>query len=173
MVTCVLACACVIVPQENGIEAVFTSHPCPAWTLPWDSLPGAINPTEGNDKSLPRGFPFSFLHFSFALLPLQSFSCLFSFFLSPYLPFLSHIFILSLLPFLSPHYLVTVKTNIIDTVYGAGAGSVHKYLHNTFHTALASCTVLFILCWMHVPHEATLMNFKVFISMCYPPYVVG
>uniref|UniRef100_A0A8C5GI59 Glutathione S-transferase C-terminal domain-containing protein n=1 Tax=Gouania willdenowi TaxID=441366 RepID=A0A8C5GI59_GOUWI len=33
--------------KENGIEAVFTPHPCPAWTLPWDSLPEAINPTEG------------------------------------------------------------------------------------------------------------------------------
>ncbi|XP_044045720.1 glutathione S-transferase C-terminal domain-containing protein isoform X2 [Siniperca chuatsi] len=33
--------------QENGIEAVFAPHPCPAWTLPWDSLPGPINPTEG------------------------------------------------------------------------------------------------------------------------------
>ncbi|CAG5928562.1 unnamed protein product [Menidia menidia] len=32
--------------KENGIEAVFAPHPCPSWTLPWDSLPGAINPTE-------------------------------------------------------------------------------------------------------------------------------
>uniref|UniRef100_A0A672GZB7 Glutathione S-transferase C-terminal domain-containing protein n=1 Tax=Salarias fasciatus TaxID=181472 RepID=A0A672GZB7_SALFA len=32
---------------ENGIEAVFAPHPRPAWTLPWDSLPEAINPTEG------------------------------------------------------------------------------------------------------------------------------
>ncbi|KAM8879909.1 glutathione S-transferase C-terminal domain-containing protein [Spinachia spinachia] len=34
--------------QESGIEAEFTPHPCPDWTLPWDSLPGAISPTEGN-----------------------------------------------------------------------------------------------------------------------------
>ncbi|XP_063739024.1 glutathione S-transferase C-terminal domain-containing protein isoform X2 [Eleginops maclovinus] len=33
--------------KENGIEAIFAPHPCPAWTLPWDSLPRAINPTEG------------------------------------------------------------------------------------------------------------------------------
>uniref|UniRef100_A0A4W6CAC4 Glutathione S-transferase, C-terminal domain containing n=1 Tax=Lates calcarifer TaxID=8187 RepID=A0A4W6CAC4_LATCA len=38
--------------KENGIEAVFAPHPCPAWTLPWDSLPGAINPAEGKVKSL-------------------------------------------------------------------------------------------------------------------------
>ncbi|KAA8594730.1 hypothetical protein FQN60_011865, partial [Etheostoma spectabile] len=39
--------------KENGIEAVFAPHPCPIWTLPWDSLPEAINPTEGKVKSLP------------------------------------------------------------------------------------------------------------------------
>uniref|UniRef100_A0A3P9NHR8 Glutathione S-transferase C-terminal domain-containing protein n=1 Tax=Poecilia reticulata TaxID=8081 RepID=A0A3P9NHR8_POERE len=33
--------------KENGIEAVFSPHPRPAWTLPWDRLPAAINPTEG------------------------------------------------------------------------------------------------------------------------------
>ncbi|XP_034044141.1 glutathione S-transferase C-terminal domain-containing protein [Thalassophryne amazonica] len=33
--------------KENGIEALFAPHPCPAWTLPWDTLPAAINPTEG------------------------------------------------------------------------------------------------------------------------------
>ncbi|XP_054459803.1 glutathione S-transferase C-terminal domain-containing protein isoform X2 [Anoplopoma fimbria] len=38
--------------QEDGIEAVFTPHPCPAWTLPWDSLPGAINPTEGKMSNI-------------------------------------------------------------------------------------------------------------------------
>ncbi|KAI4832934.1 hypothetical protein KUCAC02_015870, partial [Chaenocephalus aceratus] len=32
--------------KENGIEAIYAPHPCPAWTLPWDSLPEAINPTE-------------------------------------------------------------------------------------------------------------------------------
>ncbi|KAJ4944668.1 hypothetical protein JOQ06_013211 [Pogonophryne albipinna] len=32
--------------QENGIEAIYAPHPCPGWTLPWDSLPEAINPTE-------------------------------------------------------------------------------------------------------------------------------
>uniref|UniRef100_H2SM47 Glutathione S-transferase C-terminal domain-containing protein n=1 Tax=Takifugu rubripes TaxID=31033 RepID=H2SM47_TAKRU len=34
--------------KENGIEAVFAPHPRPDWTLPWDGLPEAINPTEGN-----------------------------------------------------------------------------------------------------------------------------
>ncbi|XP_040001837.1 glutathione S-transferase C-terminal domain-containing protein isoform X2 [Xiphias gladius] len=38
--------------KENGIEAVFDPHPCPAWTLPWDSLPGAINPTEGKMSNI-------------------------------------------------------------------------------------------------------------------------
>ncbi|KAL6487825.1 hypothetical protein MHYP_G00044510 [Metynnis hypsauchen] len=33
--------------QENGIEAVFSPHPCPSWTLQWESLPAAVNPTEG------------------------------------------------------------------------------------------------------------------------------
>uniref|UniRef100_A0A8C7I865 Glutathione S-transferase C-terminal domain-containing protein n=1 Tax=Oncorhynchus kisutch TaxID=8019 RepID=A0A8C7I865_ONCKI len=33
--------------KESGIEAVFSPHPCPSWTLPWDSLPEAVNPTEG------------------------------------------------------------------------------------------------------------------------------
>lgn len=44
---CVCVFMCVFFPKENGIEAVFTPHPCPSWTLPWESLPGAINPTEG------------------------------------------------------------------------------------------------------------------------------
>ncbi|KAM9313790.1 glutathione S-transferase C-terminal domain-containing protein [Pholidichthys leucotaenia] len=38
--------------KENGIEAIFAPHPCPAWTLPWDSLPAAINPTEGKMSSI-------------------------------------------------------------------------------------------------------------------------
>uniref|UniRef100_A0A7N8XYI9 Glutathione S-transferase C-terminal domain-containing protein n=1 Tax=Mastacembelus armatus TaxID=205130 RepID=A0A7N8XYI9_9TELE len=38
--------------QEKGIEAAFAPHPCPAWTLPWDSLPGAINPTEGKMSNI-------------------------------------------------------------------------------------------------------------------------
>ncbi|KAM3864812.1 glutathione S-transferase C-terminal domain-containing protein [Diretmus argenteus] len=38
--------------NENGIKAVFSPHPCPAWTLPWDNLPGAINPTEGKMSDL-------------------------------------------------------------------------------------------------------------------------
>ncbi|XP_068607145.1 glutathione S-transferase C-terminal domain-containing protein [Brachionichthys hirsutus] len=33
--------------EENGIDAVFAPHPCPAWTLPWDRLSGALNPAEG------------------------------------------------------------------------------------------------------------------------------
>ncbi|KAM9857071.1 glutathione S-transferase C-terminal domain-containing protein [Aulostomus maculatus] len=38
--------------KENGIEAVFSPHPCPAWTLPWDSLAEAINPTEGKMSNI-------------------------------------------------------------------------------------------------------------------------
>ncbi|XP_051559229.1 glutathione S-transferase C-terminal domain-containing protein isoform X2 [Myxocyprinus asiaticus] len=33
--------------QDNGIDAVFSPHPCPSWTLDWESLPVAVNPTEG------------------------------------------------------------------------------------------------------------------------------
>ncbi|XP_036372783.1 glutathione S-transferase C-terminal domain-containing protein [Megalops cyprinoides] len=33
--------------KESGIEAVFSPHPCPSWTLDWESLPAAVNPTEG------------------------------------------------------------------------------------------------------------------------------
>ncbi|XP_027001812.1 glutathione S-transferase C-terminal domain-containing protein isoform X1 [Tachysurus fulvidraco] len=33
--------------QDHGIEAIFSPHPCPAWTLDWESLPAAVNPTEG------------------------------------------------------------------------------------------------------------------------------
>ncbi|XP_047222611.1 glutathione S-transferase C-terminal domain-containing protein isoform X3 [Girardinichthys multiradiatus] len=38
--------------KEKGIEAVFSPHPCPAWTLPWENLPGAINPTEGKMSNI-------------------------------------------------------------------------------------------------------------------------
>ncbi|XP_056109555.1 glutathione S-transferase C-terminal domain-containing protein [Rhinichthys klamathensis goyatoka] len=33
--------------QENGIDAVYSPHPCPSWTVDWESLPMAVNPTEG------------------------------------------------------------------------------------------------------------------------------
>ncbi|XP_028830980.1 glutathione S-transferase C-terminal domain-containing protein isoform X1 [Denticeps clupeoides] len=33
--------------KESGIEASFSPHPCPAWNVPWDSLPVAVNPIEG------------------------------------------------------------------------------------------------------------------------------
>ncbi|XP_027658404.2 glutathione S-transferase C-terminal domain-containing protein isoform X1 [Falco cherrug] len=32
---------------ENGIEAKFSPHPCPTWTLDWTNLPSAVNPGEG------------------------------------------------------------------------------------------------------------------------------
>uniref|UniRef100_A0A3Q2XGP6 Glutathione S-transferase C-terminal domain-containing protein n=1 Tax=Hippocampus comes TaxID=109280 RepID=A0A3Q2XGP6_HIPCM len=38
--------------KENGIEAAFAHHPCPEWTLPWDSLPDAMNPTEGKMSNI-------------------------------------------------------------------------------------------------------------------------
>ncbi|KAK5899044.1 hypothetical protein CesoFtcFv8_008563 [Champsocephalus esox] len=38
--------------KENGIEAIYAPHPCPTWTLPWDSLPEAINPTEGKMSNI-------------------------------------------------------------------------------------------------------------------------
>nr|XP_048312709.1 glutathione S-transferase C-terminal domain-containing protein [Myodes glareolus]XP_048312710.1 glutathione S-transferase C-terminal domain-containing protein [Myodes glareolus] len=33
--------------MEKGIEAVFSPHPCPSWTLDWKSLPAAVSPKEG------------------------------------------------------------------------------------------------------------------------------
>lgn len=33
--------------MEKGIEAIFSPHPCPAWTLDWSSLPAAVSPKEG------------------------------------------------------------------------------------------------------------------------------
>ncbi|XP_053831770.1 glutathione S-transferase C-terminal domain-containing protein isoform X4 [Vidua macroura] len=33
--------------MENGIEAKFSLHPCPSWTLDWTSLPSAVSPGEG------------------------------------------------------------------------------------------------------------------------------
>ncbi|XP_064004515.1 glutathione S-transferase C-terminal domain-containing protein [Pogoniulus pusillus] len=33
--------------MENGIEAKFSPHPCPDWTLDWSNLPSAVNPGEG------------------------------------------------------------------------------------------------------------------------------
>ncbi|RXN09126.1 glutathione S-transferase C-terminal domain-containing [Labeo rohita] len=34
--------------QENGIDAVYSAHPCPSWTVDWESLPAAVNPTEAH-----------------------------------------------------------------------------------------------------------------------------
>ncbi|XP_028932916.1 glutathione S-transferase C-terminal domain-containing protein isoform X2 [Ornithorhynchus anatinus] len=33
--------------MERGIEAKFSPHPCPNWTLDWSSLPAAVSPEEG------------------------------------------------------------------------------------------------------------------------------
>ncbi|KAL1772575.1 glutathione S-transferase C-terminal domain-containing protein [Sigmodon hispidus] len=33
--------------MEKGIEAMFSPHPCPSWTLDWNSLPTAVSPKEG------------------------------------------------------------------------------------------------------------------------------
>ncbi|XP_077790015.1 glutathione S-transferase C-terminal domain-containing protein isoform X2 [Podarcis muralis] len=37
--------------MKSGIEATFSPHPCPNWTLDWDSLPAAVNPGEGKMSS--------------------------------------------------------------------------------------------------------------------------
>ncbi|KAM9142987.1 glutathione S-transferase C-terminal domain-containing protein isoform 2-T4 [Pangshura tecta] len=37
--------------MESGIEAKFSSHPCPRWTLDWNSLPAAVSPGEGKMSS--------------------------------------------------------------------------------------------------------------------------
>ncbi|XP_072191941.1 glutathione S-transferase C-terminal domain-containing protein isoform X2 [Excalfactoria chinensis] len=33
--------------MERGIEAKFSPHPCPDWTIDWTKLPAAVNPGEG------------------------------------------------------------------------------------------------------------------------------
>ncbi|XP_036045870.1 glutathione S-transferase C-terminal domain-containing protein [Onychomys torridus] len=33
--------------MEKGIEAMFSPHPCPSWTLDWENLPAAVSPKEG------------------------------------------------------------------------------------------------------------------------------
>ncbi|XP_054998190.1 glutathione S-transferase C-terminal domain-containing protein [Sorex araneus] len=37
--------------REKGIEVMFAPHPCPAWTLDWNSLPAAVSPKEGKMSS--------------------------------------------------------------------------------------------------------------------------
>ncbi|XP_024430625.2 glutathione S-transferase C-terminal domain-containing protein [Desmodus rotundus] len=37
--------------MEKGIEVVFSPHPCPTWTLDWNSLPAAVSPKEGKMSS--------------------------------------------------------------------------------------------------------------------------
>uniref|UniRef100_F6PV16 Glutathione S-transferase C-terminal domain-containing protein n=1 Tax=Xenopus tropicalis TaxID=8364 RepID=F6PV16_XENTR len=37
--------------KEFGIEAIFSSHPCPSWTIDWKSLPAAASPAEGKMSS--------------------------------------------------------------------------------------------------------------------------
>ncbi|XP_032110755.1 glutathione S-transferase C-terminal domain-containing protein isoform X2 [Sapajus apella] len=37
--------------MENGIEVMFSPHPCPTWTLDWNVLPAAVSPKEGKMSS--------------------------------------------------------------------------------------------------------------------------
>ncbi|XP_038611060.1 glutathione S-transferase C-terminal domain-containing protein [Tachyglossus aculeatus] len=37
--------------MEKGIEAQFSPHPCPNWTVDWSSLPAAVKPEEGKMSS--------------------------------------------------------------------------------------------------------------------------
>ncbi|XP_075056940.1 glutathione S-transferase C-terminal domain-containing protein isoform X1 [Mixophyes fleayi] len=37
--------------REQGIEATFSSHPCPFQTIDWESLPAAVGPAEGKMSS--------------------------------------------------------------------------------------------------------------------------
>uniref|UniRef100_A0A8C9Q8P2 Glutathione S-transferase C-terminal domain-containing protein n=2 Tax=Marmotini TaxID=337730 RepID=A0A8C9Q8P2_SPEDA len=37
--------------MENGIEVMFSPHPCPTWTLDWNGLPIAVSPKEGKMSS--------------------------------------------------------------------------------------------------------------------------
>ncbi|NXA36462.1 GSTCD protein, partial [Eudromia elegans] len=40
--------------MESDIEAKFSPHPCPGWTLDWNSLPAAVSPGEGKLMSRDR-----------------------------------------------------------------------------------------------------------------------
>ncbi|XP_053559486.1 glutathione S-transferase C-terminal domain-containing protein [Bombina bombina] len=37
--------------KEHGINAVFSSHPCPSWSIDWKSVPSAASPAEGKMSS--------------------------------------------------------------------------------------------------------------------------
>ncbi|XP_035393787.1 glutathione S-transferase C-terminal domain-containing protein [Cygnus atratus] len=37
--------------MESGIEAKFSPHPCPSWTIDWTNLPSAVSPGEGKMPS--------------------------------------------------------------------------------------------------------------------------
>ncbi|XP_004626760.1 glutathione S-transferase C-terminal domain-containing protein [Octodon degus] len=37
--------------MEKGIEVTLSPHPCPMWTLDWNSLPAAVSPKEGRMSS--------------------------------------------------------------------------------------------------------------------------
>ncbi|CAK6432920.1 unnamed protein product [Pipistrellus nathusii] len=37
--------------MEKGIEVMFSPHPCPTWTIDWNSLPAAVSPKEGKMSS--------------------------------------------------------------------------------------------------------------------------
>lgn len=37
--------------MESGIEAKFSPHPCPNWTIDWSNLPSAVSPGEGKMSS--------------------------------------------------------------------------------------------------------------------------
>ncbi|XP_004476274.1 glutathione S-transferase C-terminal domain-containing protein isoform X4 [Dasypus novemcinctus] len=37
--------------MENGIEVMFSPHPCPTWTVDWNNLPAAVSPKEGKMSS--------------------------------------------------------------------------------------------------------------------------
>lgn len=37
--------------MEKGIEVMFSPHPCPTWTLDWNTLPAAVSPKEGKMSS--------------------------------------------------------------------------------------------------------------------------
>ncbi|XP_006874615.1 PREDICTED: glutathione S-transferase C-terminal domain-containing protein isoform X2 [Chrysochloris asiatica] len=37
--------------MEKGIEVMFSPHPCPTWSLDWNTLPAAVSPKEGKMSS--------------------------------------------------------------------------------------------------------------------------
>ncbi|GAB5570588.1 glutathione S-transferase C-terminal domain-containing protein [Prionailurus iriomotensis] len=48
--------------MEKGIEVMFSPHPCPTWTLDWNSLPAAVSPKEGKIEQFKKTLSYKRTH---------------------------------------------------------------------------------------------------------------